>query len=163
MTPCCRHHSLTERPLLRHSWICAAHSCSSARCFNSALVILTPHNTTVAKPFATFRYYCLMCVYARLGLTVTGHPPRQPKSGDEAVERSVLRNMVLGIDDLQHQSALRLAQRLNERAVAFLNLPLRRRQLRRGVEAVVQVLQQFVHVLASLQHKHIPQVSRNSY
>ena len=71
MTPCCRHHSLTERPLLRHSWICAAHSCSSARCFNSALVILTSHNTTVAKPFATFRYYCLMCVYARLGLTVT--------------------------------------------------------------------------------------------
>ena len=71
MTPCCRHHSLTERPLLRHYWICAAHSCSSARCFNSALVILTPHNTTVAKPFATFRYYCLMCVYARLGLTVT--------------------------------------------------------------------------------------------
>ena len=71
VTPCCRHHSLTERPLLRHSWICAAHSCSSARCFNSALVILTPHNTTVAKPFATFRYYCLMCVYARLGLTVT--------------------------------------------------------------------------------------------
>ena len=41
------------------------------QCFNSALVILTPHNTTVAKPFATFRYYCLMCVYARLGLTVT--------------------------------------------------------------------------------------------
>ena len=73
VTPCCRHHSLTERPLLRHSWICAAHSCSSARCFNSALVILTPHNTTVAKPFATFRYYCLMCVYARLGLTVTRH------------------------------------------------------------------------------------------
>ena len=71
VTPCCRHHSLTERPLLRHSWICVAHSCSSARCFNSALVILTPHNTTVAKPFATFRYYCLMCVYARLGLTVT--------------------------------------------------------------------------------------------
>ena len=71
VTPCCRHHSLTERPLLRHSWICAAHSCSSARCFNSALVILTSHNTTVAKPFATFRYYCLMCVYARLGLTVT--------------------------------------------------------------------------------------------
>lgn len=71
--------------------------------------------------------------------------------------------MVLGIDDLQHQSALRLAQRLNERAVAFLDLPLRHRQLRRGVEAVVQVLQQFVHVLASLQHKHIPQVSRNSY
>jgi len=71
VTPCCRHHSLTERPLLRHSWICAAHSCSSARCFNSALVILTPHNTTVAKPLATFRYYCLMCVYARLGLTVT--------------------------------------------------------------------------------------------
>ena len=71
VTPCCRHHSLTERPLLRHSWICAAHSCSSARCFNSALVILTPHNTTVAKRFATFRYYCLMCVYARLGLTVT--------------------------------------------------------------------------------------------
>ena len=56
VTPCCRHHSLTERPLLRHSWICAAHSCSSARCFNSALVILTSHNTTVAKPFATFRY-----------------------------------------------------------------------------------------------------------
>ena len=26
----------------------------------------------IAKPFATFRYYCLMCVYARLGLTVTG-------------------------------------------------------------------------------------------
>lgn len=25
----------------------------------------------VAKPFATFSYYCLMCVYARLGLTVT--------------------------------------------------------------------------------------------
>lgn len=25
----------------------------------------------LAKPFATFRYYCLMCVYARLGLTVT--------------------------------------------------------------------------------------------
>ena len=74
VTPCCRHHSLTERPLLRHSWICAAHSCSSARCFNSALVILTSHNTTVAKPFATFRYYCLMCVYARLGLTVTAHP-----------------------------------------------------------------------------------------
>ena len=74
VTPCCRHHSLTERPLLRHSWICAAHSCSSARCFNSALVILTPHNTTVAKPFATFRYYCLMCVYARLGLTVTDGP-----------------------------------------------------------------------------------------
>ena len=73
VTPCCRHHSLTERPLLRHSWICAAHSCSSARCFNSALVILTSHNTTVAKPFATFRYYCLMCVYARLGLTVTFH------------------------------------------------------------------------------------------
>ena len=70
-----RHHSLTERPLLRHSWICAAHSCSSARCFNSALVILTSHNTTVAKPFATFRYYCLMCVYARLGLTVTIVPP----------------------------------------------------------------------------------------
>ena len=39
--------------------------------YNSALVILTPHNTTVAKRFATFRYYCLMCVYARLGLTVT--------------------------------------------------------------------------------------------
>lgn len=79
MTPCCRHHSLTERPLLRHYWICAAHSCSSARCFNSALVILTPHNTTVAKPFATFRYYCLMCVYARLGLTVTINPyfPRE--------------------------------------------------------------------------------------
>ena len=80
VTPCCRHHSLTERPLLRHSWICAAHSCSSARCFNSALVILTPHNTTVAKPFATFRYYCLMCVYARLGLTVTllaRSPPRK--------------------------------------------------------------------------------------
>ena len=79
VTPCCRHHSLTERPLLRHSWICAAHSCSSARCFNSALVILTPHNTTVAKPFATFRYYCLMCVYARLGLTVTkkAHNPRK--------------------------------------------------------------------------------------
>lgn len=49
VTPCCRHHSLTERPLLRHSWICAAHSCSSARCFNSALVILTSHNTTVAE------------------------------------------------------------------------------------------------------------------
>lgn len=48
--------------------------------------------------------------------------------------------MVLGIDDLQHQSALRLAQRLNERAVAFLDFPLRRRQLRRGVEAVVQIL-----------------------
>ena len=82
VTPCCRHHSLTERPLLRHSWICVAHSCSSARCFNSALVILTPHNTTVAKPFATFRYYCLMCVYARLGLTVTKkkvefHHPRK--------------------------------------------------------------------------------------
>ena len=77
VTPCCRHHSLTERPLLRHSWICAAHSCSSARCFNSALVILTSHNTTVAKPFATFRYYCLMCVYARLGLTVTSPPPRE--------------------------------------------------------------------------------------
>ena len=75
VTPCCRHHSLTERPLLRHSWICAAHSCSSARCFNSALVILTSHNTTVAKPFATFRYYCLMCVYARLGLTVTLFSP----------------------------------------------------------------------------------------
>ena len=75
VTPCCRHHSLTERPLLRHYWICAAHSCSSARCFNSALVILTPHNTTVAKPFATFRYYCLMCVYARLGLTVTMYRP----------------------------------------------------------------------------------------
>ena len=75
VTPCCRHHSLTERPLLRHSWICAAHSCSSARCFNSALVILTSHNTTVAKPFATFRYYCLMCVYARLGLTVTFNMP----------------------------------------------------------------------------------------
>ena len=74
VTPCCRHHSLTERPLLRHSWICAAHSCRSARCFNSALVILTSHNTTVAKPFATFRYYCLMCVYARLGLTVTTGP-----------------------------------------------------------------------------------------
>ena len=81
VTPCCRHHSLTERPLLRHSWICAAHSCSSARCFNSALVILTSHNTTVAKPFATFSYYCLMCVYARLGLTVT-----QRKSSPE--ERS---------------------------------------------------------------------------
>ena len=26
---------------------------------------------SLAKPFATFRYYCLMCVYARLGLTVT--------------------------------------------------------------------------------------------
>ena len=74
VTPCCRHHSLTERPLPRHSWICAAHSCSSARCFNSALVILTSHNTTVAKPFATFLYYCLMCVYARLGLTVTAIP-----------------------------------------------------------------------------------------
>ena len=71
VTPCCRHHSLTERPLLRHSWICAAHSCSSARCFNSALVILTPHNTTVAKPFATFRYYCLMCVQPPSALTVT--------------------------------------------------------------------------------------------
>lgn len=81
VTPCCRHHSLTERPLLRHSWICAAHSCSSARCFNSALVILTPHNTTVAKRFATFRYYCLMCVYARLGLTVTydGYLKTAPK------------------------------------------------------------------------------------
>ena len=71
VTPCCRHHSLTERPLLRHSWICAAHSCSSARCFNSALVILTPHNTTVAKRFATFRYYCLMCVQPPSALTVT--------------------------------------------------------------------------------------------
>ena len=80
VTPCCRHHSLTERPLLRHSWICVAHSCSFARCFNSALVILTPHNTTVAKPFATFRYYCLMCVYARLGLTVTLHGIRGPFS-----------------------------------------------------------------------------------
>ena len=75
VTPCCRHHSLTERPLLRHSWICAAHSCSSARCFNSALVILTPHNTTVAKPFATFRYYCLMCVQPPSALTVTTEFP----------------------------------------------------------------------------------------
>ena len=71
VTPCCRHHSLTERPLLRHYWICAAHSCSSARCFNSALVILTPHNTTVAKRFATFRYYCLMCVQPSSALTLT--------------------------------------------------------------------------------------------
>ena len=35
------------------------------------LLYIIPHNTTVAKRFATFRYYCLMCVYARLGLTVT--------------------------------------------------------------------------------------------
>lgn len=29
------------------------------------------HETIVAERFATFRYYCLMPVYARLGLTVT--------------------------------------------------------------------------------------------
>ena len=52
--------------------------------------------------------------------------------------------MVLGIDDLQHQSALRLAQRLNERAVAFLDLPLRRRQLRWGAEAVIISFAKFV-------------------
>ena len=119
----------------------------------------------VHKRKTSARFLCRLAARRTLIVIVQfcGQPPRQPKSGDEAVERSVLRNMVLGIDDLQHQSALRLAQRLNERAVAFLDLPLRRRQLRRGVEAVVQILQQFVHVLASLQHKHIPQVSRNSY
>lgn len=111
VTPCCRHHSLTERPLLRHSWICVAHSCSSARCFNSALVILTPHNTTVAKPFATFRYYCLMCVYARLGLTVT--PFRLTARCQKGLLHQVLRKMPVpyatickpdhGIRVLKHQ------------------------------------------------------------
>ncbi len=51
--------------------ICAAHSCSFVWCFNSALVILTPHNTIVAERFATFRHYCLMPVYARGGLPLT--------------------------------------------------------------------------------------------
>ena len=42
MIPSCLHHARTGRPLLRQSCIRADHSCSFARCFNSALVILTP-------------------------------------------------------------------------------------------------------------------------
>ena len=38
----CLHHARTGSPLLRQSCIRADHSCSFARCFNSALVILTP-------------------------------------------------------------------------------------------------------------------------
>ena len=71
MIPSCLHHARTGRPLLRQFWICAAHSCSFVWCFNSALVILTPHNTIVAERFATFRNYCIVPVQPLLAFTVT--------------------------------------------------------------------------------------------
>ena len=43
-----------------------------------------------------------------------GHLPRQLEATDEAVQGSVMRNRILGINDLQDQPTLLLIQPLNE-------------------------------------------------
>jgi len=47
--------------------------------------------------------------------------PRQTETGDEAVDRQILSNLVFAVYDLQYQFSLRLVQLFNEFLVASLD------------------------------------------
>jgi len=47
--------------------------------------------------------------------------PRQPETGDEAVDRQILGDLVFAVNDLQHQFSLWLLQSFDEFLVASLN------------------------------------------
>ena len=79
VTPRCWHHSLTERPLMRHSCIAMFHSCFLASCFSSLLVIYcTPLNVIVVENFATSHHYCPMSVQPLPAFTVTFSRAAEP-------------------------------------------------------------------------------------
>lgn len=84
-----------------------------------------------------------------------GESPRQRKSRDETVDGGFLYNAVFGINDLQHQPPFRFVQHIDEGLMAFFNLLLLCRKFRWDIEAVVQVFEQFVHVLHLLVATHI--------
>ena len=47
--------------------------------------------------------------------------PRQTKTGDEAIDRQILSNLVFAVYDLQYQFSLRLVQLFNEILVVSLD------------------------------------------
>ena len=66
-----------------------------------------------------------------------GEFPRQFKSGDKAVDRGILRNTVLCVDDLEHQPTLQFAQYLAKCLVAFLNFLFLSLEFRWDIKAVI--------------------------
>ena len=69
-----------------------------------------------------------------------GEFPRQFKSGDKAVDRGILRNTVLCVDDLEYQPALRLSQHLAKSLMAFINFLFLSLEFRWGIKIMYNKL-----------------------
>ena len=50
-----------------------------------------------------------------VNIQFVAHLPRQPETGDEAVDRQILGDLVFAVNDLQHQFSLWLLQLFAER------------------------------------------------
>ena len=83
-----------------------------------------------------------------------GQFPRQFESAEETVQGSFFDDMVLGINNLQHQFSLWLFQPLDQLVVAGLDFLLVFHQGQRGIKSVIERFQSFVHVSRLLAARH---------